>query len=498
MSKRTGKWALYPLLTAILLTFGYAPAQSAGPKPPSLTTLAAYQHQKLNWHSCDTGNQCATFQVPVDYHVLNGQSFTLAVTRHQANDKKDRLGILLVNPGGPGVSATDYASNASLIVSPTLMKYYDVAGFDGRGIARSQSVSCLTPTQEDGFLSSPSTVATRADLNIQIKAAKYLADRCAVATGNRLGHFSTLETAEDMDLLRSILGESQLNFLGKSYGTYLGTLYSALYPNRVGKFVLDGAVDPNEGIGLQNQQQAVAFDQALQDYLKRNPNFTAKQITKFLADLRNYPILTSSHRYLTQSLAVLGVAASLYDSANGWPALHDALNLAITNHSGDALLNLSDQYTGRVGSTPQTGSYTNKNDSAFLISCLDFPETRDMQQIEKDATTIAQAAPIFGPYLAYANLACRYWHASPPRMPSLSTIRTPGQILVIGNTKDPATPYRWAEALHGILANSTLLTFNSDGHTAQNRGNACIDNLVDQYFTIKHWHAPSQNPSCNA
>ena len=445
----------------------------------NFTSLADYQSQKLIWSDCDKGVQCATMQVPVDYaNIEPNQSFSIFILRHQASNTSARLGSIVVNPGGPGGSGVDYAYNWDTIISKAVSDRYDIVGFDERGVSHSQPIRCLTDAQEDAYLSADGKVNGQKGLDAAIAAAKDFADKCAAAAGNRLGHYGTIDSARDMELLRGLLGDKRLNFMGKSYGTYLGTLYANLYPSHVGRMILDGAIDPKESVANQNIYQAKGFDLALKSYLTANSTITSKEITDLLDQLHTKPIVVGS-RSLTQSLAITGIASGLYDNQTGWPMLTAAFSDIFKKNSGAKLLAMADDYNYR----DSNGHFTsNQQDLQQIISCLDFADPRTVAQIESDQAAFTKAAPIFGPYLGYAGLSCKYWHVPALVTTDFTPLNSVTPILVIGVTRDPATPYQWAISLHQDFAQSQLLTFDGDGHTGHNRGSSCIDSKVDQYF----------------
>jgi len=460
------------LLTAPLAVIAPATAATQG------WTLKSLQSQTLNWSDCNVGFLCASFKVPVDYNHIDNNTITLRVIKHVANNPEKRLGSLIMNPGGPGGSAVQYVLSADYIVSKSIEDVYDLIGFDPRGVNLSDPIRCLTDREEDSYLGANGSVQTPADLTSTIAADKLLANNCARAAGSKLGHYSTLETAKDMELLRILLKEPKLNYIGKSYGTYLGTLYAALYPKTTGRIVLDGAIDPTVSVLNQNIAQAVGFDTALKSFVSANSTYSIKQIQAFLQLSRTKPLTTVNHRALTESLAVTGIAAALYDPTNGWPDLKYALSQAIQKKNPNGFFTLADSYNDR----DVNGHYvSNQSDIYQITSCLDFQDPRTLAQIQADAPKFAAAAPLFGPYLAYSGLACKYWKAPAVVEPQFNKLST-NPLLVIGTTRDPATPYQWAQGLHKELLNSTLITLNADGHTGANRGSNCVDKAMNAYL----------------
>jgi pimeloyl-ACP methyl ester carboxylesterase len=413
----------------------------------------------------------------MDYLNIDGRTFTLAVVRHLATDQKNRIGTLFVNPGGPGGSAVDFAKAATQIVSRRIYQRFDIVGIDPRGVGASQPTRCLSDKEEDRYLAEDTTVLNKQDLNTVLSAAKNFALACAKSTGPKIGHYGSVEAAKDMDLFRQLLKEPKLNFLAKSYGTYIGTLYASLFPSKVGKIILDGAIDPNASNAQQNLIQAVGFEGALTDYLNKTKIFSKNDIENLLAGLRINPLKLPTGRELTPSLAIVAIASTLYDNKTGWPNLTYALKASINDQNPRPLFDLADEYNQRDA----TGHYSNENDISQIISCLDISERRNLSQMAADGAILKKRAPIFGPYLTYAGLTCKYWkHPASPK-PNTTSIST-APVIVIGVTKDPATPYLWAKKLAAVFKGSTLITFNGEGHTGHNRGSSCVDNRVDSYL----------------
>jgi pimeloyl-ACP methyl ester carboxylesterase len=474
------------------LTFGLAAllllSGCASNKPEAFTSLTKFQNQTLNWKSCYGEYQCSKLLVPIDYEELATGSFELSLLRFQALDQSRRLGSLVVNPGGPGSSGVNYAYNAEYIVSPRILERYDIVGFDPRGVGESAPIKCLSDSETDQSYAADPKPDDAAELALAISDMRDYFKKCAENT-KYLGNYRTIDSARDMDILRSALGDQKLNFLGKSYGTYLGTLYADLFPNMVGRFVLDGAVDPNSSNKDAALGQAIGFDQALDaflaDCLKGSDceltgdlESARNQVTELLRSISVNPLKSKSDRKVTEGLAVIGLASGLYDSESGWPVLRDAFKEASLG-SGESFLTLADQYSGRQ----ENGSYvSNENDAIQVIDCLDQGEVKAFSYFKTGAVEFANQAPIFGPYLAYAGLSCRYFpELKNLSKPEISKIES-DPILVIGTTRDPATPYKWAISLKAIFQNSKLITFDGDGHTGHGRGSKCVDSAVDSYL----------------
>ena len=473
----------------------------------TFSALAEYEEQKLDWTSCYDYFDCAELRVPIDYEDLSVGTFRISVLRAAAKDQDNRLGSIVVNPGGPGGSGVDYAYNADYIFSPDITDVYDIVGFDPRGVAMSEPISCFTPEEIDENMASDSKPDTEAEIAATLKDSEDFAKKCAENT-DYLEHFTTSETARDMDILRAALGETKLNYVGKSYGTYLGTLYADIFPNNVGRFVLDGAVDPNIPTKDQYLAQAIGFDGALKAFVKdcatqSNCPFTgtsAQAQATIIATLQaaataplpqEYPA-DGDDRIITESIILVGMASSLYDDVDGWPKLRQAFTESAENY-GDTFLQLADEYSGR---NPDGTFMSNDFDSGAVIDCLDWQERRTIDQYKADAKEFAAKAPVFGPYIAFAGVHCRFLpQPSTQRAPNTLTEIKTAPIIVIGTIRDPATPYSWSVGLAKIFTGSRLISLDGDGHTGHGRGSACVDDAVDAY--LLKGTLPASDLSCD-
>ena len=462
------------IIIAVLLSF---PIYLTLSNIPKNWTLKEFQNQELKWQNCYGNFECSTLLVPVDYDKITTDVFHLKVIRFKATDQRQKLGALIVNPGGPGASAFDYAYNAENIVSAAIREKYDIVGFDQRGVGQSDPIRCLTDKETDEMLAGPMIADTPENQRKMIENAKFFASKCKKAASYKLGHLSTFESAKDMELLRLALNEPKVNYLGKSYGTYLGTLYASLYPTKVGKMILDGAIDPLISIQEQNLAQANGFELALNQFLAEN-KFSKVMILDLFKKLRIEPLWTKTERKLNDSLAILGIASALYDDLTGWPKLARALNQALLG-DGSLLLELSDEYSGRS----QTGKYfSNENDIAPIINCLDWPNSFETVPNITTYQKFVTVAPIFGPFLAANGILCKYLLPNVIHINSNLNIQVTSRVMIIGTTRDPATPNDWAIALSRKFPNSMLLIFDSDGHTGISRGNKCVDTFAESYL----------------
>ena len=460
----------------------------------------------LNWKPCNGNFQCATLQVPIDYSDASLGTFDIAVLRYRDPNQHDRIGSLVINPGGPGVSGIEYALNAEYILNPEILERYDIVGFDPRGIGQSSAIHCLKATEQDASFASDPKPDNDAEFALALTDTKDFIDKC-VANTQHLQYFSTENTAHDMDLLRQNLGDSKLNYMGFSYGTYLGTLYAQQFPNNVGRFVLDGAIDPSIPVEEQSLIQAVAFDKALTNFIKDCHNHkncplpihaTGEFFTELFNSVAAKPLTITgeeSPRLITEGLVVTGTAAALYDDVAGWPLLRTAIAQAKAGDGTD-FAKLADGYSGRNSD----GTYIdNQNDANIIIDCLDWPNTQTNAEIRKAATKFTKAAPVFGPYVAFSQITCNLLNQTLgatqiPTNQKLLQINPTNPVLIVGTTQDPATPYAWARALKNYIVGSGLITLQGEGHTGYGRGSACTDDAVDTYLTSGQ--LPAQDITC--
>ena len=477
------------MLAATVLAAGCSGGAGHAKAP---TTLAGYYAQRLDWHPCDNGFQCARLYVPFDYARPGGRRFSLPVVRLAASDPGRRIGALVVNPGGPGGSGVQYALGARSEFPAAVLARFDVVGFDPRGVAASEpALTCLTGPQLDQYLATDDMPSGAAQLAGVVAQGKLYAQRCAKNSAALLPYVGTENAARDMDVLRAALGEPRLTYLGKSYGTVLGTWYAQLFPRRVRALVLDGAVDPDTPSLQLNITQAEGFQVALRSFITwclasagcplqaggGGADAAMARLQALIVRANSVPLANKlgDGQVADGAMLLNGVAAALY-SRSFWPDLKAGLAGALGG-DGTVLVQLSNLLYER---NPD-GTYSNLADADISISCLDRPYPRSLAAWQAAAAAAARAAPLFGAPLMWGSLPCAYWPV--PSAP-LPRIRAAGAapILVVGTLRDPATPYRWAQALAGDLASGVLLGWNGDGHTAYGEGSSCVDTIVNDYL----------------
>ncbi len=476
------------------------PAPSSTVEPsPSPPELARYYDQKLDWRRCGS-NQCARLEVPLDYAKPDGKTIELAVLRSLATRRGERVGQLVVNPGGPGGSGVDYAASGAFTFGDELSRYFDIVGFDPRGVGQSTPVECGDTALTDEFAGVDPDPDTPAEVSEFERVNKAFGEGCLAESGELARHISTLEAAKDMDILRAALGERQLDYLGASYGTLLGATYAEEFPRNVRRMVLDGALDPTLSNEQVNVGQAGGFETALDAYVKycidqgscilgTEVGQAKRRIRQLLDDLDSNPLPTTSGRELTEGQARYGVVLPLYLKAY-WPLLTVALTQAIQSGNGDRLLALADQYTSRGAKRYQDNSFA----SFWAVSCLDYPDTFDADEIPGKFKEFDDASPTFGRLFVYDMAKCHDWPVKSTRTPAPIHAAGAPPIVVIGTTRDPATPYKWARALASQLDSGRLITRDGDGHTGFRQGNQCVDDAVERWLV--GGTVPQDNLSC--
>ncbi len=470
-------------------------AEPASPPPPSDTapaptyasTLARFYRQKLQWHHCSS-NQCTKLTVPLDYAHPGGRTIQLAVLRAPAGQRSHRIGQLVVNPGGPGGSAVDYAASGSLQFGPTLTRYFDIVGMDPRGVGRSDPVTCADTAGLDAYVSADSGPDNPREVATYDRVTRTLGQGCARRSGALVRHVSTVEVAKDMDILRAALGERRLDFLGASYGTFLGATYAQLFPTHVRRMVLDGAVDPKLSTTQIALGQARGFETALRAYVQDCVSHGGcplggsleeglSRIRQLLAQIEATPLDTGTDRPLTIGLASYGVLQPLYNQQL-WPVLSNAFAEAINHGDGRLLLALADEYNERG-----SNGYTNNIVSASIaVNCLDRDDYVASSQVPALIPRFEKASPTFARLFAYGVATCADWPIQTHQQPAVLHARGAPPIVVIGTTRDPATPYPWAKGLARELVSGRLITRDGDGHTGFRMGNRCVDDAVENYF----------------
>lgn len=461
--------------------------------------LRPFYQQTLTWKPCRDEFECSSYEVPLDYAEPGRGTITLKMLKAPARDQKAKLGALLVNPGGPGASAQDYAAGGSSYWGRPLLRNYDIIGVDPRGVAASDPVDCVTDSQLDEIIASDPTPDTPAEWKHDDRLNQMFFGGCMKRDPEVATHMSTEEAARDMDVLRGILGEAKLTYFGASYGTFLGGTYADLFADHVGRMVLDGAIDPSQTTVQMSLVQAHGFEVALKAYLQAcvqkpkcylGDSVAAGQqrIEAFFERMDQHP-LPVVDRELTEGTALYGVILPLYNKSY-WPILDAALGSALDGN-GFQLLALADAYTGRG----PTGKYLNNSFQALpVVNCLDYDDPVSQARAIALIPRFEKASPTFGRAFVSDLSACAAWSFRSGKQGATLKATGAAPILVVGTTRDPATPLSWAKALSAQLDNSVLLIRDGDGHTGYNAGNQCTDDAIEAYLV--EGKVPADNTRC--
>lgn len=454
-------------------------------EPPAGSGRQRYLDQKLSWEKCGEF-QCASVLVPLDWDQPDGQAITLKMKRRAAQGK--RTATLFINPGGPGGSGQEMVDNFEADSFPT----HDVIGWDPRGSGESTPVVCGSNQQTDAYLASDSSPDDDAEWSQAEQANKDFATQCRERSGALLDHISTIDNVRDLDYLRHLVGDQKLDYLGISYGTYIGSMYAELYPQRVGRMVLDSAVNITTD---ESVIQSMGFDLALKNYAtwcaqqKCSLGSTQQQVldsvTGLFTKLDAEPIAVGN-RKLTQSLGVTGTVTYLYFGSQGYQQLTEALEAA-RKGQGDQLLTTADLMNGREAD----GSYGSMTYSFPAIACAD-SEDPGAKGAREEWPKDIKKAPVLGPFFG-PNLQCSFWTTKPSEQLKLVG-KGAAPIVVLGATGDPATPYQQAVWMADQLESGVLVTWKGAGHSAWDLGNDCVKNAVKGY--VNDGKVPADKTTC--
>jgi pimeloyl-ACP methyl ester carboxylesterase len=466
----------------------------------------------LSWKDCGSAMgesfQCARARVPLDYKHPRGRSISISLIRHLAGNPAQRVGSLLLNPGGPGGSGVAFLRNTLPLIPAELQARFDLVSFDPRGIGESTPVRCFASVAEQqAFFNTlplpfPNGAAEEATL---IRGSRDFAERCAERNADLLPHMATADVARDMDLMRAALGESSLTYLGVSYGTFLGATYANLFPNRVRAVVLDGSVDPIEWTTGHDDEadrvptfirlgSHVGAAQTLGEFLRlcaeagpaRCPfavgtdrQATADRFAGLMNRLRATPVLVPTPAGpvpLTYAEVVSLLLRTLYYQ-DAWPFAAAALQQL---DLGDGQL----MYQLSLALVPPSTTYDNQAESQKAVVCADSDNPGRARAWPPAARAADKEAPYFGSPWTYSTLPCADWPSSSHKDRYVGPFDrvTANPVLVVGTRFDPATPYIGARALADELGNARLLTLDGWGHTALFQPSSCAHDAMVNYL----------------
>lgn len=455
--------------------------QDGSSVPPRSTTTAPAQ--KLAWQDCSVGQrtlECAKLTVPLDYSNPARGTIQLALERRPASDSSQRVGTLLVNPGGPGIPGTGLVEAASSAFSSTLRRRFDIVGWDPRGTGNSAPVDCVDNL--DPYLTPDPTPDSGDEKQALIDAAKAFAAKCEANSGRILPYISTQDSARDMEEIRKALGEDKISYFGFSYGSELGATFATMFPQSVRAMVVDGAVDPNSDAVDEARRQVTSLEKALDAFLAdcaadsscafHSGGDPGAAFDQLMARLDTRP-LRYRGREIGQGIAYTAAISALYDKS-AWPILAEALDRA-QRGDGEMLALLYDSYTERG----PDGTYSDAFEGLIAINCLDDPGPTDPAVTDELAAEFTKLAPRLGEASAYGYF-CSFWPV--PRKPPIKiTGAGAGPIVVVGTTGDPITPLESTKRLAAELEQGVLVTVVGDRHTGY-KLNGCVVKAVDDYL----------------
>jgi pimeloyl-ACP methyl ester carboxylesterase len=495
--------------SGVALPYAHAtpePGAGQGPSPAPPPAAAP-----VTWGNCsqflkDSSKvptaQCTTVSVPVDYNNPGGAQAKLAVIRIPATGQ--RIGSLLINPGGPGGSAVDMAAGmAADLQGSDITRDFDLVGFDPRGVGRSTpALRCRTDAEFDAYRREPMVDYSPAGVAHIEGLYRQLAQQCVNRMGKGfLANTGTSSVVRDMDIVRQALGDEQISYLGYSYGTEIGTAYLAAFPDRVRTMVLDGAIDPTEGPIQQNIEQMAGFQIAFNDYaadcarspacpLGTDPAQFVNRYHALVDPLVAKPGPTSDPRGLSYADATTGTINALYTPQHWKYLTSGLLGLQRRSDAGDLLM-LADDYNDR----DKNGHYSNDQDAFNAIRCVDSPSPTDTASWVSADQQIRQAAPFldYGQFTGNAPRdLCALWPVPATSQPHTASPAPQGKVVVVSTTHDPATPYQAGVSLARQLG-GPLITFDGTQHTAVFNGDQCVDSAVVRYLIAGTMPPPALN-----
>lgn len=453
----------------------------------------------IEWAQCQTeasdearvpaGAECGMLSVPVDYDDPDGEVARLAMIRFPATG--DKIGSLIINPGGPGESGVEAAASLIGSLPESVRQSFDLVGFDPRGVANSTpALWCNSDADNDRLRAEPQVDYSPEGVAEIEEETKAFVQRCEDKMGKEfLANIGTVSVARDLDTMRQALGDEKLTYLGYSYGSRIGATYAEQYPDKVRAMVLDGAVDPNADPTEANVRQAAAFQKAFDDYAADCANdpscplgadpAKANEVYHSLVDpLVEQPLETRDPRGLSYSDAIVGTILPLY-SPNLWRHLTQALS-EMKDGRGDTMLALADLYMGR----DEQGHYNNSTDARVAVNCVDKPAVTDRAKVVEEDRRVREVAPFmsYGEFTGHAPLStCAFWPVPPTSEPHELEVSGLPPVLVVSTTNDPATPYEAGVELAKQLG-GVLLTYDGTQHTVVFQGDQCVDDIAASYL----------------
>ncbi|MGH3663171.1 MAG: alpha/beta hydrolase [Micromonosporaceae bacterium] len=431
---------------------------------------------------------CATVKVPRDWgNPDDGETLDVSLLRAHSDFQRDdeRIGSLVVNPGGPGGSGVDTAVYMSRSTPIEVLRRFDIVGFDPRGVERSSPVECYSDADKDKVYASEPDPVSKAEFDELAEFSRDMVADCERKYGDTLKYFSTEQTARDMEAVRKAVGDDKLTYLGYSYGTLIGAVYAHLFPDKIRAMVLDGAVDPRQDEVATSKSQAVGFERAFANFARWckqtgrsncpiGPD-AEKSLKDLMAEARKSPATSSDGRKATAGWVFSSVIYTMYVK-EWWPRLAQALAEA-EQGKPNRMFEIVDTFNERDSS----GDYPNSMEILTTVNCVDEKEALSVEKVRELQGEWRKEHPLFGAPLALSTMTCAVWPDQHDPFPYGEAKGAP-PIMVVGTTGDPATPYEQSGKLADLLGSGVLVTYRGEGHTAYPKP-GCLNDTVNAYLT---------------
>ena len=487
--------------------------------------LESFYNQTIDWKDCSnetTTFQCGTVTVPLDYEHPDGQTITLAVKKLPASDGDAEHGSLFLNPGGPGGSGIGMVETDAPMFGEEVLGSYDIIGFDPRGVGQSTPITCWSDDEVNQYLNGTSNTlfeimatdvlsSTDSSAQERIDRGASNAARCAKYSQvpELLDHVGTRDVARDLDVLRATNGNAKLNYLGMSYGTYIGALYADLFPGRVGRTVLDSAMDPSQR-WADGEAGVVAFTEGvLRQYVEHcraqsacplsgSTDEAITQLNAFVDGLDKNPLTTPDSDATINTLSATVIIRQYAVARPDWEALTAMLTPAMTNHDGTLMAKAMQSLSELSPETADEAmdSTANRQIMFTAVICNDNPDTgATASEMDAQAAAERKAHPFFGGTSSGTEAYCRGWGHRGKTPPQETRAEGSAPILVVGIKEDVQTLYSWAQSLAGQLDNGHLLTVEGYGHGAFTR-NTCAATAITGFLV--NGTMPDEGTTCAA
>ena len=496
---------------------------SQGDVPPG---LESFYSQTIDWKDCSnetTTFQCGTVTVPLDYDHPDGQTITIALKKLPASDGNAEHGSLFLNPGGPGGSGVAMMQVMAPMLTEETRGAYDIIGFDPRGVGQSTPITCWTNDEIEQYLANPSDDAgptdplkgvTYKNVAAQDKIDRGTANAARCAQHSQvpelLDHVGTRNVARDLDVLRATNNNTKLNYLGISYGTYIGAIYADLFPGHVGRVILDSAMDPSKRSSDEIRVEQVAFQEGvLRRYVEHcqahsgcpltgSTDEAVTQLAAFVDGLDKNPLTAPDSDATVNTQEAIEIIYRHVLGQPDWEALTAMLTPAMTNHDGTLMVkakqnspDLSPEMTAE-----EVVSRANSMVLANAVICNDNPDAGGTaSDWDAQADAEKKSYPFFGGTSNAEEAYCYGWGHRAQTPPQETHAKGSDPILAVGITGDAQTLYSWTQSLAGQLDNGHLLTVEGYGHGAFNK-NTCATTAITGFLV--NGTTPAEGTTCAA